>query len=131
MKFTESPTDNEFLVQYAEAQIDEHREEIEAFKAFSASKGLPLTNDSFSYTRTIGVVASAPSILDRLAGGIARERDGIISFQMLSSTFHANAHQPGYFRGNNFMLMAHPYFLDATKNDFRFLLRMGNGATSS
>lgn len=117
MKFTESPTDNELLVQYADAriafaaaQIDEHREEIEAFKAFSASKGLPLTNDNFSYIRTIGIVASAPSILDRLAGGVARERDGVISFDMLSSNFQANAQQPGYFRGNNFMLMAHPFF---------------------
>jgi len=117
MKLTESPTESELLTQYAEAQkafaaaqIEEHREEIEAFKDFSSSKGLPLTNANFSYMRTIGIVASALALVEHLTGDIARERDGVISFDMLSSTFRANAHQPGYFRANNFMLMAHPYF---------------------
>lgn len=117
MKLTELPTEGNLLTQDAEvqkafaaAQVEEHRKDIEAFKDFSASKGLRLTNDNFFYIPAIGVVASAPAILEHLTGGITRERDGVISFAMLSSTFQANAHQPGYFRESNFMMMAHPYF---------------------
>lgn len=126
----ESPTEDEMLTQYAEeqkafaaAQIEEHRDDIEAFKAFSASKGLPLTDDNFSYLRTIGIVASAPDMLKHLIGGIARERDGVISFDLLSSTFQVNVHQPGYFRADNFMLMAHPYFRRGMHNINNFAPR--------
>ncbi len=117
MKLTENPAEDELLIRHAEAQrvfaaahIEERIEEIELFKAFSASKGLSLTNDNFSYIPTIGIVASAPGILEHLTEGIARERDGLITFDILSSEFHASVHQPGYFRARNYMLMAHPYF---------------------
>lgn len=95
---------------FAAAQILKHRKQIEAFKDFFAKKGVSLTDDNFSYEPTIGIVAYTPGILYFLIENIPRERDGVIPFDKLAKIYPANIHQPGYFRADNFMLMAHPYF---------------------
>lgn len=95
---------------FAAEQLMEYRDVIDTFKEFSARKGIRLTDDNFAYFPTIGVVASAPAIINHLTGGLPRERDGVISFDALANTYQSIIHQPGYFRGEHFMLMAHPYF---------------------
>lgn len=99
MKLTELSTEDELLTRYeaqrafAAAQIEEHREKIEAFKTFSASKGLSLTNESFSYVPTIGIVASAPAIFRHLTGGIAQERRNKMGSDPISSAIPSGAAQ--------------------------------------
>jgi hypothetical protein len=106
-----------FLTNHLRAREDEQRREleknaevIEAFKTYAFSKGVTLTNKSFSYTPITGILASAPGITSKLIGGVETERDGLYGFKALSKDFDYMPFQAGLLRSDRFVLLAHPHF---------------------
>jgi hypothetical protein len=107
---------NEFMAkywkeqaEYEALQLNAHHETIEAFKNLAARKGLALADSNFSYAQKIGVVATAPGLVEWLIGPLKRERDELLSFRMLTKSGHDHLHG-GYFAREQFTLMAHPHF---------------------
>jgi hypothetical protein len=91
-------------------QLLRHAEHIAAFKELAAKRGVTLSDANFSYFRTIGIIASAPGLVERLVGSITRERDGLIPFDAFESDYSTDLHRPGYFQSRQFSLMAHSHF---------------------
>jgi hypothetical protein len=83
---------------------------IAKFTTLAASKGVILGAESFEFIQTIGVVANAPGIAKRLLGPIKAERDGLLSFNEISSRLPPSTHYEGCFAGPDFILMAHPCY---------------------
>lgn len=94
----------------ARARLAEANELTKSFAEFAAKKGAKLDSNSFSYVRTIGIVASAPGLAKQILGQIPTERDDLLSMQSLAASHKVSPYQPGYFVGGNYMLMAHPFF---------------------
>jgi hypothetical protein len=109
--------------EYAEALLFEHREEIASFMAFAITKGVSLAPSDISYVDKIGIVASAPKLLDRLSGGLARERDGLVPFDTLRLNHNFDRPYPGYFQAENFIPMAHPHFRRGLHDECHFAPR--------
>lgn len=105
------------LSSYRRANEEEQLRAIEAnasvirdFKAYALTKGVALFNESFSYTRITGLLASAPGITLKLLEGIETERDGLYAVQTLSKKSKSIPFQAGFFRNDRFALLAHPHF---------------------
>lgn len=105
------------LANYRRAKEEEQRREIEgsasvihAFKEHALTKGVSLSEDSFSYTPITGLLATAPGITPKLLDGIKTERDGLYSFQTLRTEFRSVPYQAGLLRNDRFVLLAHPHF---------------------
>lgn len=110
-------TEDEFMSSYLRSlkeeekqQLLRHAEQIAAFKELAAKRGVTLSDANFSYFRTIGIIASAPGLVERLVGPITRERDGLIPFDILQGEYATDLHRPGYLQSEQFSLMAHPHF---------------------
>jgi hypothetical protein len=97
------------LAEQEKQQLHLHREEIEAFMLLARKKGISLSDDSFGYVQTIGIVASAPKLVERLLAPMPRERDELLPFEWLTQNAR-ECRQPGYVRHEHFTLMAHPHF---------------------
>jgi hypothetical protein len=117
MNSSQALTENEFMSAYLrslkeeeEQQLLRHAEKIAAFKELAAERGVTLSDANFSYFRTIGIIASAPSLLERLVGPIIREKDGLIPFDALENEYVIDLHRSGYLQSKQFSLMAHPHF---------------------
>lgn len=100
----------QYQKEYAEAQLLEHQEEIAAFLEFARGKGANLAVADVSYLDKIGIVATSPNLLELLAGGLTRERDGLIPFDAFQLNLVFERPYAGYFQAEKFIPMAHPHF---------------------
>lgn len=130
MSEDENLSQEEFISQYflrqrewAETQISDHREEINTFVAFVASKGISLTAADISYVDKIGIVATAPGLLERLIGELKRERDGLVPFETFQMNFMFGQPYAGYFQTKHFIPMAHPHFRRGMQEECHFAPR--------
>jgi hypothetical protein len=105
------------LSNYLRAREEEQRREleanasvIEAFRAHARTKGVTLSDDSFSYTPITGILASSPGMTSKLLEGVETERDGLYGFKKLSNDFDSKPFQAGLLRNDRFVLLAHPHF---------------------
>jgi hypothetical protein len=108
---------SEFQKQYLERLLEEEKEElanhadqINSFKEFMSKKGVILTNDNFKYQQTVGIIAIYPNIISHLHLSLLADKEGLFVFNNLLQNFERRSFVNGYLYGNNFMLMAHPYF---------------------
>lgn len=85
-------------------------DQIAKFTAMASTKGVTLYADSFEYIQTIGIVAKAQGIAQKLLGPIRTERDGLLSFHEIASRFPPSPHYEGCFTAPEFILMAHPSY---------------------
>lgn len=91
-------------------QLSKHADAISKFITFAASRGAILTMANISYVQKIGIVATAPGLLEQLTGKFQRERDRLFSFDILEENFISSRSHAGYFQAANFIPMAHPLF---------------------
>jgi hypothetical protein len=91
-------------------ELAEHAELIDAFKIYCASRGITLSEDSFGFTHTIGIVVTHPNLLQVLCPDIAKDKEGLFDFRLLSSQYRKRPGMSGFIYADNFMIMAHPYF---------------------
>lgn len=105
------------IAKYFREQEEEQRREleanssvIEAFIAFALTRGVNLSDDSFSCSPITGILASSPGITSKLLDGVKTERDGVYSIRTLSSDSNFVAFQTGLLRNTHFILLAHPHF---------------------
>jgi hypothetical protein len=110
-------TDDELITRHVQMQKElqvkqlvEHKTLIIAFKEFSAKKGVNLSDENFTWVPTIGIVATASGLLERLIGEIPRQRDRLASLDTLTQTYPYSSYHAGYMRTEHFMIMAHPHF---------------------
>lgn len=107
----------EFQKQYLEKLKEEEKEElaknaelISSFKKHMTRKGVSLTKENFKYLQTIGIVATYPNIISYLHPNLKSDKEGLLAFDNLCGCFEKRHFIDGYLYGENFMLMAHPYF---------------------
>ncbi|WP_460099331.1 hypothetical protein [Pseudomonas sp. H3_C08] len=91
-------------------RLAEATAQISRFMGLAASKGVILSEESFEYIQTIGIVAKAQGITRTLLGPIRAERDGLLPFNEIASRFPPSPHYEGCFAGPDFILMAHPCY---------------------
>ncbi|HEN3658798.1 TPA: hypothetical protein U5E24_002587 [Yersinia enterocolitica] len=96
--------------EYANSQIEKSKDLIENFKKLTASKGIILDDNAFSYVQTIGIVASAPNLARILLGNIQTERDGLFVFDDIAKVVSPSPHQEGLFVCNDYIIMADPCY---------------------
>jgi hypothetical protein len=107
----------DFQKKYFENLLAEEKEElaknadiINSFRKFALEQGLYLTDTNFKYCQTIGIIATHPNILNYLHPNLISDKEGLLNFNILCQTFERRDFAEGYLYGENFMLMAHPYF---------------------
>jgi len=83
---------------------------IARFRQLCMAKGIPIEDNAFSYIPQIGVIAASPGLVTRLHPDVSTDKDGLYDFQGLSAAYTKQLFAPGYLYGEQFMLMAHPYF---------------------
>lgn len=106
-----------FLANYRRELKEEQLRELEKnasviahFRAYAQTKGVTLSDNNFSYTSSIGVLASSPGMTSKLLRGIEPERDGLYRFETLANDFKPIPFQSGLLLGDHFALLAHPHF---------------------
>jgi hypothetical protein len=92
------------------AELQVHSQLICDFCSFASSLGVQLAHRDFDYVETIGVLATAPLLVEKLLPAIARERDNLYPVSELFKTLSFDCYMPGYFVGPNFAVMAHSAF---------------------
>ena len=100
----------ESLLEEEKKEFTNHAYEINSFKEFMANKEIYLHSDNFKYLQTIGIVVSYPNIINHLHPSLQPDKEGLFTFNDLCKDFERRRFVNGYLYGNNFMLMAHPYF---------------------
>lgn len=107
----------EFQKKYIEMMKEEEKVElannadaITSFKRIMAQKGVTLTDENFKYLQTIGIVATYPNIISYLHPSLVNDKEGLLNFKSLCQSFVRKRFLNGYLYGDNFMLMAHPFF---------------------
>lgn len=127
---TDNHNTENFMAHYLQRRKDEatavlleHRDGIEAFLALTRRKGIVLTVADVSYVEKIGIVASAPKLLERLAGRFERERDGLVPFGTFPLKFNFEQAYAGHFNAEYFVLMAHPHFRRGLQDECHFAPR--------
>lgn len=102
---------------YLQQQLDEAKKElaeyadvISSFKQLCSLKGLTLNDTNFTYIQSIGIVASYTNLVGYLCSDLEKDKEGLIDFSFLSERFEKRPFSSGFLYGENFMLMAHPYF---------------------
>jgi len=98
------------MAEHARQELERSAESILRFIELAATKGVSLNSSNFKYVLPIGVVASAPNLGLTLLGPIQKERDGLLSYDELTSRLEPSGMQSGYFVGPSYMLMAHPCY---------------------
>jgi hypothetical protein len=83
---------------------------IQSFKLFCDKSGIALSKEHFKYYQRIGIVVSYPNILQIICPNITRDKEGLLDFNSLCHHFEKRPFSNGYLFGENFVLMAHPYF---------------------
>lgn len=108
---------DELLAEHRAAQAREARDRLRQaaglvaqFTDVAARVGVTLDSSAFNYIPTIGIIAAAPGLAKRLLYPIQPDKEGLFSFSALASQFPLPKYQEGYFRGTNYMLMAHPCY---------------------
>jgi hypothetical protein len=84
--------------------------QIDAFKEFSRTRGVLLTDSSFQYSPPLGVTAAAPRLLRALIDIKADGRDGLFAWADLARELQPSRWDAGYFLGTGFVAMADPCF---------------------
>lgn len=98
------------MADHARSELERSAELIARFTQIAASRGVALNSDSFSYIQTIGIVASAPGLARKMLGIAPSERDGLFAYDEIAKSLPTDRFQEGYFVGNDYMLMAHPFY---------------------
>jgi hypothetical protein len=97
-------------VQEAQQRLLQAADQIAQFTAVAAKAGVALDAAAFDYTPRIGVVAASPGLATKLLHPMIPGKDGLFSFADLASRLPPPRFQEGYFRGSDYMLMAHPCY---------------------
>ncbi|WP_107801916.1 hypothetical protein [Nitrosomonas oligotropha] len=103
-KYIKSMADN------ARSKLEKSKKLIEHFTQVAASNGVMLDLDAFSYIQTIGIVATAPGLANKLLNITPSERDGLFAYSEIAQRLPPNRFLEGYFVGKDYMLMAHPCY---------------------
>lgn len=98
------------LREQKERELSKHRALIENFRSFCLEKGVELNDDCFQYIPKIGIVAEHPNIVMSLTDVIQPDKEQLVDFKALETSFERKHFAHGYFYTDRFMLMAHPYF---------------------
>ena len=98
------------LLHENEIMLSEHETTIEEFNKNCHSIGITLDQDNFSFVPTIGIVCEYPNILTKLIPDLSVDKEGLFSWDGLTSLFDLKPINPGYFYTDNFMAMASPVF---------------------
>ena len=98
------------LEQQNKMMLSKYEKVIEDFVQHCKSINVVLDPESFSFTATIGVVCEHPNILSKLAPSLTQDKEGLYSWEELSTYFKINGFNSGYFYAQNFMAMASPVF---------------------
>ena len=98
------------LKEHSRARLADAADLIAEFTALAASKGIKLTEESFEFIQTTGIVAKAPGIAMALLGPVKVERDGLLSFNEIGNRFPPSPQSEGCFAGPQFILLAHPCY---------------------
>jgi hypothetical protein len=91
-------------------ELEKHIEQINAFKKLFSQLGIHLTDDNFRYYPNSGIIVTYPNIISYLHDTLKKDKEGLLSFKSLTQVFEKRIFADGYFYGQNFMLMASPYF---------------------
>jgi hypothetical protein len=83
---------------------------INDFKHFSKKRGVLLTDECFSYSPHLGILASFPNLIESLNLGFSIDKEGLVDIGALCSNYKKNIVTPGLLYGTNHILMAHPFF---------------------
>lgn len=107
----------DFQRQYLKSLKEEEKEElsknadiINSFKEFMAKQGIFLTDESFKYFQTTGIIATYPNIVKHLHSSLKNDKEGLMNFKNLCQSYKKNFFNNGYLYSDNFVLMAHSYF---------------------
>lgn len=100
----------EMLREEEKEELANNADTISSFKNFMAKKGVVLTDENFKYFQTIGIIATFPNIVSYLHSSLVNDKEGLLDFKNLCQSFERKRFINGYLFGDNFMLMAHPYF---------------------
>lgn len=102
---------------YDQQKHDEERRElskninnIERFKKLCAQKGVQLSQENFRYIYTIGTIAIYPNLLSILNSKIKKDKEGLVSFDLLNIHYVNKGIGCGFLYDKDYMVMAHPYF---------------------
>lgn len=98
------------LVEEQEKELKKNSTLIVNFINFCKSKKIILSNDNFSYIRTIGIVANYPNLLYFLNNNLSVDKENLVLFDTLLTESHQKDFMWGYLYADNYMIMAHPYF---------------------
>jgi|APTNR8051073442_1049403.scaffolds.fasta_scaffold00532_10 hypothetical protein len=91
-------------------EIADNASLINSFKQFCATKGIVMTDSNFKYIQTIGIVACYPNLVGQLCTDFSKDKEGLVDFNFLATRFERRPFATGFLYGDNFILMAHPYF---------------------
>lgn len=100
----------ETLKMQEQEELAKHKEQIESFKKLLENAGVSLGDSNFKYYQKIGIVAIYPNIVNYLDDRIKKDKEGLISFELLSQFFEKKLFATGYLYDQDFMLMASRYF---------------------
>lgn len=93
-----------------EKQLSQNAELIEDFKKKCKKKGIELKDENFRYIQTIGIVASSPNLLTYLNQEVKKDKEELVSCQLLDKYYKKNKFASGFLYSDDYMVMAHPYF---------------------
>lgn len=98
------------LLEEEKEELANHAAQIDSFKKFMSLKGISMFDENFKYLQTIGIVAEYPRLIDHLHPALCADKEGLFEFTALCQNFERRGFVNGYLYGDQFMLMAHPYF---------------------
>lgn len=114
---------NERKLTEEETELSKNAHNIERFKALCSEKGLRLSDENFRYIYTIGVVASYQNILRILNPKIEPDKEDLVYFGLLNNHYQKKSVASGFLYGNDYMVMAHPYFRRGFQQNANFAPR--------
>lgn len=95
----------------AEKQLHNNAEMITSFRLKCSELENPVTDLQVNYMETIGIVAQAPALLQKLCPELSIDKDGLYDLNQLRTLFKSAPFPgPGLLVADSFMIMAHPFF---------------------
>jgi len=90
-------------------ELERHSVLIDEFKSFIKNKNI-LSQITFHYERTIGIVAECNNIISKLVTNIKQDKEGLYSWKELQKNFDRKRFMSGFLSNDKYMIMAHEYF---------------------
>ena len=98
------------LQEEAEEMLQKHENTVKSFINFAQSKNVVITEKDFQYIQKSGVIMTSENVFLKFNEDILTDKDGLLDFKLLNSTFKRHIFSAGYFFADNYIVTASPLF---------------------